>query len=180
MLHEYTSDDEDQVVEMIIQFYNHLADSAQVERWIDQKTALKTLSDWVDDDLVYTHKEAGDVLALARLREDHGTFWVEDLVVREDRRGKGIGSKVLGYIEKMVQGAKALFLDIVPSNLPSLDFYLKNGYKYLNTIELRKNFYETPSKAKVDFLGRSLEVHSWPKTRPLPTTTTADDDEDRQ
>jgi len=90
MLHEYTSDDEDQVVEMIIQFYNHLADSAQVERWIDQKTALKTLSDWVDDDLVYTHKEAGDVLALARLREDHGTFWVEDLVVREDRRGKGI------------------------------------------------------------------------------------------
>jgi len=178
MLHEYTSKDEEQVVEMIIQFYNHLADSAQVKRWIDQKTALKTLSDWLDDGLVYTYTESANVLALARLREDHGTFWVEDLVVREDRRGKGIGSKVLGYIEKMVQeqGAKALFLDIVPSNLPSLDFYLKNGYKYLNTIELRKNFYDTPPKAKVDFLGRSLEVHSWPKARPLPTTP--DDDED--
>jgi GNAT superfamily N-acetyltransferase len=87
----------------------------------------------------------GMILGLVRLREDHGTYWIEDIIVDENCRGQGIGSEILKWAEDWVRarGATSLFLDVVPANRDALDFFISMGYVYLNTIELRKDFEET-------------------------------------
>jgi GNAT superfamily N-acetyltransferase len=87
----------------------------------------------------------GMILGLVRLREDHGTYWIEDIIVDENCRGQGIGSEILKWAEDWVRtrGATSLFLDVVPANRDALDFFISKGYVYLNTIELRKDFEET-------------------------------------
>jgi GNAT superfamily N-acetyltransferase len=120
--------------------------------------------------MLFGYESDGRLLGLVRFREDHGTYWIEDLIVDETKRATGIGSQILAWAEDWVKsrGARPLFLDVVPANLEALDFFLRHGYDYLNILELRKNFYDTPPKAEVTLLGRRFRIHSWPAEKPLP------------
>jgi len=170
IIRSYRPPDRSAVVALIIELFDHLHASSGKDPWMSTEQAQEFLDEWLEGGPIFVLEEDGVVAALARLREDHGVYWVEDLVVQRDKRRQGLGSQLLLWVEHWVQerGAEALFLDIVPSNLASLDFYLENGYCYLNTVELRKNFYETEPKKTISFLGRRLQLHSWPVDRPLP------------
>ncbi len=202
-LREYEARDKPVFLTLIVQFFNHHADCMNKERWIDLSRAETILEEWLEDHLLFAcettvsakcdgavelsecfHECAEQqrkriTVGLVRLREDHGTYWIEDIIVDEHWRDKGIGSEILNQIEHWVssKGATSLFLDVVPSNLGALDFFLSNGYLYLNTIELRKDFVrtvssevltldaqgskekETPKVTEVIFLGRCFLVN---------------------
>lgn len=186
VIREYNETDRQQALNLIVQFFNHHADCVSSERWIDICQAESILDEWLESKLLFLCEVTGSdgpaspgaILGLARLREDHGTYWVEDIIVDARYRGQGIGTGILKWAEDWVRarGASSLFLDVVPANLAALDFFIGRGYVYLNTIELRKDLAEpaTPEdKASLDkasltpvtLFGRRLLVRGLPDDR---------------
>lgn len=170
MMHPLSEVDAGQATRLIRQFFEYHSRCVSDPRYVPDSEAATYREEWLSEGLTFGYEVDGDLLGLIRFREDRGTYWIEDLIVDEAKRGSGIGGAMLEWAEEWVKarGARSLFLDVVPANLPALDFFVERGYDLLNTIELRKNFYETPPKAEVSFMGRRLKVHSWPADRPLP------------
>ncbi len=59
------------------------------------------------------------------------TMFIDDLVVRDDYRGKGIGTTMLEYVKKEAKGigCVSVTLDVWDGNDPAIEFYNKNGFK---------------------------------------------------
>ncbi len=109
---------------------------------------------------LWVWQEDGRVVGLARARCDGVTF-MEELVVAEDMRGKGLGTKMLRGIEEQLreEGETDIFLSMVwPGNLRALDLYRRLGYDLINTIELRKGLDEDRRGQPTRFLGRSFHL----------------------
>lgn len=170
MMRPLSEVDANQAVRLIRQFFEYHSRCVSAPRDVPESEAATYREQWLSEGLTFGYEVDGELLGLIRFREDRGTYWIEDLIVRENRRRSGIGTTILEWAEECVKarGARSLFLDVVPANLPALDFFMGHGYSFLNTIELRKNFYEAPPKAEVSFLGRRFRIHSWPAERPLP------------
>ena len=66
----------------------------------------------------------------------------DSLYLRADARGRGIGSKLLAALEKLLQyqGYQKVYAIITSENLPSLDFHRKNGYSF--TAEMKNCGYK--------------------------------------
>ena len=62
---------------------------------------------------------------------------IEYIVVSDEYKRFGIGSKLLKYIEK--DGIKNITLEVRESNEVAINFYKKNGYEIAAT---RKNYYK--------------------------------------
>lgn len=177
-------------LDLIVQFFNHHADRMGQQRWIDLSQAEAILDEWLEDGLLFVCEDTGSygsslpeellapsdgspdqesegaLVGLVRLREDHGTYWLEDIMVDEERRHRGIGSGILKEVENWVlsKGATSLFLDVVPSNLGALDFFMGNGYVYLNTIELRKDLQQSKDSSALSTDGPDSKGAKAPKT----------------
>jgi diamine N-acetyltransferase len=56
--------------------------------------------------------------------------WIDELFIRPEFRGKGIGSKALDFAAQTARefGAKVLHLEVNRGN-PALDLYRRNGFK---------------------------------------------------
>lgn len=69
---------------------------------------------------------------------------IEDLFVKTEARGQGIGRKLLQAIGKwgFDHGAKRMQLLADRDNLPALDFYAKSGWMQTKLICLRRYFSE--------------------------------------
>ena len=61
---------------------------------------------------------------------------IEYIVVKDEYKNKGIGSKLLKYIEKDI---KNITLEVRESNTTAINFYKKNGYSIVST---RHNYYK--------------------------------------
>jgi ribosomal protein S18 acetylase RimI-like enzyme len=57
--------------------------------------------------------------------------WLSDLWVRRDRRGQGIGGRLLAHGEREIRdrGHDTLSLRVVQSNTRAVDFYQRHGWK---------------------------------------------------
>ena len=63
--------------------------------------------------------------------------WVEDLYIKEDFRGTGIGSLFLEFIEKKYPEA-VLRLEVEEENGRAVKVYEKNGFNVLPYMEMKK------------------------------------------
>ena len=61
---------------------------------------------------------------------------IEYIVVKDEYKNKGIGSKLLKYIENNI---KNITLEVRESNTTAINFYKKNGYSIVST---RHNYYK--------------------------------------
>ncbi len=66
---------------------------------------------------------------------------IEDVVVRSDRRGQGIGRRLMDAVERWAQrrGIERLQLLADRTNLPALGFYRALGWQETHMICLRRN-----------------------------------------
>lgn len=62
---------------------------------------------------------------------------IEYIVVHEDYRNEGIGTKLIKVIED--NGIKNISLEVSEENLTAINFYKKNGY---SVVAKRKNYYK--------------------------------------
>ena len=62
---------------------------------------------------------------------------IEYIIVHNDYKNQGIGSKLLKEIEK--NNIKNITLEVRESNVEAINFYKKNGFRI---VSIRKNYYE--------------------------------------
>ena len=80
--------------------------------------------------------DGGDILALSMGRVRHwftGTeYYIDELCVRTDLQGKGIGSRFIESIEAEIKnmGMTHIFLQ-TDRDMPAYEFYLRRGFKEL-------------------------------------------------
>ena len=64
-------------------------------------------------------------------------IWIEDIYIKEEYRGLGLGSYFLSYIEEKYPNA-VLRLEVEAENARAVSVYTKCGYKVLPYMEMKK------------------------------------------
>ena len=91
----------------------------------------------------YIFEEDGKILGYSMVAKSYSTeyggmcVWVEDLYIKEDFRGTGIGSLFLEFIEKKYPEA-VLRLEVEEENGRAVKVYEKNGFNVLPYMEMKK------------------------------------------
>lgn len=70
--------------------------------------------------------------------------WLEDVFVREELRGRGIGSRAIELAWEMLRekGLETMYLEVVPANEAAVRLYHKLGFTNLNTLTLNRSVKE--------------------------------------
>ena len=91
----------------------------------------------------YIFEKDGKILGYSMVAKSYSTeyggmcVWVEDLYIKEDFRGTGIGSLFLEFIEKKYPEA-VLRLEVEEENGRAVKVYEKNGFNVLPYMEMKK------------------------------------------
>lgn len=136
--------DTEAVLEMMKVFYDSPAVSHEVSEEILRRNTQACISDnpFIEG-LVFW--EQGDVAGYAMLVKSYATefggacIWVEDLYIKPEYRGNGIGTQFLAYVEERFRGKAALLkLEVEPSNAGAVQVYKRCGYEELPYMEMIK------------------------------------------
>ena len=91
----------------------------------------------------YIFEVSGEIQGYGMIAKSFSTefgrpcIWVEDLYIKEDFRGTGIGSLFLEFIEKKYPEA-VLRLEVEEENGRAVKVYEKNGFNVLPYMEMKK------------------------------------------
>ncbi|NJE53890.1 GNAT family N-acetyltransferase [Thermococcus sp. 21S9] len=114
-------------------------------------------------DLIFLAIEE-EPLGFIRVSSREGSFWVEELFVRPEFRGRGIGRVLVERAEEEVRKHDdALYLFVLPQDKDAIAFWKKLGYDVINTVELVKDLEhsERPSFHTVELLGGPFKIFRW-------------------
>ena len=155
----------------------HLPDFQEL--YIEFFKELRGKQGWRPDEEESYRKEAesyfkrGDVIFLAyerepagfiRLSSRDGCFWIEELFVRPEFRGRGIGRALVERAEEEVkEHDDALYLYVLPQDKDAVAFWKRLGYGTINTIELVKDLKPSGRTAfhAVELLGERFRIFRW-------------------
>lgn len=91
----------------------------------------------------YVFEDGGELLGYAMIAKSFSTefgkpcIWIEDLYLREQYRGLGIGSAFFAFIEKKYP--KHVYrLEVEEENERAIHTYNKNGFEVLPYMEMKK------------------------------------------
>ena len=106
---------------------------------LKKEGAMKFQYDRLGKDLVFVaENKEGEVLGFIAIKKDIlFANYIRRIVLREDTRGKGIGSKLIKFIEEKTVKSKLpnVFLLCSTTNEKAIAFYEKNGYKKIGKVE---------------------------------------------
>lgn len=91
----------------------------------------------------YVFENSGEIQGYAMVAKSFSTefgkpcIWIEDLYIKDEYRGLGLGSKFLDYIEKKYQGS-ILRLEAEEENERAVKVYKKCGFEVLPYMEMKK------------------------------------------
>ncbi len=114
-----------------------------------KKTALKRVNTGYQKGFSFCVKEKRKILGLILAKTFYyakGKYiWVEELVVREEHQGKGIGKKLMKKLETACRKKK---VDSMTLNTKEINtkFYKKLGYKKTKFIMMEKDLRKTNKK----------------------------------
>ena len=86
---------------------------------------------------------AGEIQGYAMVAKSFSTefgkpcIWIEDLYLKEEYRGRGIGSSFFSYLEEKFPGT-IMRLEVEEDNTRAVAVYQKNGYETLPYMEMKK------------------------------------------
>ena len=115
-------------------------------------------------DLIFLALEGAKAAGFIRVSSREGCFWVEEIYVRPEFRGRGLGEAL---VERAEEGVKkhddALYLFVLPQDKDAIGFWKKLGYGTINTIELVKDLKPSGRSAvhTVELLGEGFRIFKW-------------------
>ena len=125
MIRNLKNDDIDIVMELwknsIIEAQNFIPDSYWLENYDNVKNNYLPNSD------TYVYEEDGEIKGFVSLIEN---IFIGGLFIRVDSQRKGIGSVILDFLKERND---KLQLTVYDKNVRAMKFYLKSGFKILNT-----------------------------------------------
>lgn len=136
--------DKDKVVEMMRGFY----DSPAVIHKVPDEVLSKDVDDCIGEcpfieGVVFEEEEV--VAGYAMMAKSYSTefggicIWIEDIFIRPEFQGKGIGSTFFRYLEESYKGIAVRYrLEVAKDNLNAIKVYEKNGYEVLDYMEMTK------------------------------------------
>lgn len=70
--------------------------------------------------------------------------WLEDVFVREELRGRGVGSRAIELAWDLLRekGLETMYLEVVPANGAAIRLYHRLGFTNLNTLTLNRSVKE--------------------------------------
>lgn len=96
--------------------------------------------------------DGSEIVGFAGVREEEGAYFLKEIYVKPERRGRGVGKSLLKACEEEAQGR--LYASVIPANLAALDFFLREGYSFLNSLELTR----ADGEVETVVLGRVVEA----------------------
>ncbi len=105
---------------------------------LTKEGAKKFLNDRLGKNLVFVAEQEKKVVGFIAIKRNiMFANYIRRIVLQEERRSKGIGSKLLKYVEEKTIAEKLpnVFLLCSTTNEKAIKFYEKNGYKKIGTVE---------------------------------------------
>ncbi len=136
--------DTNEVFEMMREFY----DSPAILHDVSEEVLMRDIDACTSDNpymegLVF--RAHGGIAGYAMLAKSFSTefggicIWIEDLYMKPEYRGGGIGTQFFGYLEKTYQGKAVLLkLEVERGNTWAIEVYKKCGYRELPYMEMIK------------------------------------------
>ena len=136
--------DTNEVFEMMRDFY----DSPAILHDVSEEVLRRDIDACTSDNpymegLVF--RAHGGIAGYAMLAKSFSTefggicIWIEDLYMKPEYRGGGIGTQFFGYLEKTYQGQAVLLkLEVERGNTWAIEVYKKWGYRELPYMEMIK------------------------------------------
>ncbi len=137
-----TTNDKEYVLEMMRVFYASPAvlSNGSEEIFLNDIENCVNESPYLEG---YIFEDAGKIQGYAMVAKSFSTefgkpcMWIEDLYVKEEYRGLGIGSSFLDYIEKKYSNS-ILRLEVEAENERAVEVYEKCGFEELPYMEMKK------------------------------------------
>jgi GNAT superfamily N-acetyltransferase len=142
MIRKMTEKDRMAVIDMMRTFYASDAVATNGSEEIFQNDVDACVSDnpYAEG---YVFEDAGKLLGYAMLAKSYSTeygkrcIWIEDIYIKEDYRGNGIGSKFFGFLEESYPDV--LFrLEAEEENERAIHVYKKSGFDVMPYLEMKK------------------------------------------
>ena len=124
--------------------------SEAVDHNVPQSHHVRTFEELMKSDIyaeAYIFEYDGNIAGYALIaktfsREAGGmVIWIDELYVKEEYRGKGLGSEFFAYIEKnRPQNTARLRLEVEDYNIRAIELYKKMGYEFLEYKQMIKDF----------------------------------------
>ena len=116
-------------------------------------------------DIIFLALKSGETAGFIRVSSREGSFWIEELFVRPEFRGRCIGRALVERAEKEVlKWDSALYLFVLPQDKDAIAFWKRLGYDIINTIELVKDLEPTPRDSgfhTIELLGEPFRIFRW-------------------
>ena len=117
------------------------------------------------DKIFLAETSSDEAVGFIRVSTREGCYWFEELYVKPEHRGKGIGRMLVEKAEEYVkQHDPYVYIMVLPQDRRALSFWLHMSYKLLNTIELAKNLEGDEEETRpIPLLSHILEIYRWNK-----------------
>lgn len=141
MLRSININDKKEYIEMTKEFYT----SEAVLHSIPQEYIETTFDNLVNNTpyakgymIEYNGEIAGYVLLAITYSNEVGgkVVWIEEIFIKEEFRGKGIGKNVFGQIKELNKDAKRFRLEVTKENLGAIRLYENLGYENLDYLQM--------------------------------------------
>ena len=141
-IRKMTESDRIAVVDMMRTFYHSPAvfTNGSEEIYNNDITACVTDNPYAEGFIFESEKE---ILGYGMIAKSFSTefgkpcIWIEDLYLKEEYRGEGIGSGFFAYLEEKFPNT-VMRLEVEEENARAVAVYKKNGYDALPYMEMKK------------------------------------------
>ena len=141
-IRKMTESDRETVVDMMRTFYHSPAvfTNGSEEIYNNDVTACVGDSPYAEGFIFESEKE---ILGYGMIAKSFSTefgkpcIWIEDLYLKEEYRGEGIGSSFFTYLEEKFPNT-IMRLEVEEENARAVAVYKKNGYDTLPYMEMKK------------------------------------------
>lgn len=157
--------DLEEFLKLYAEFYNELR-SRQGWRAHSLDEYCEDVKEILAKDKVFLAEEGNNALVgFIRVSEREGSYWIEELYVKPEYRGRGIGRRLVEAAEKYVSKRDlSIYTMVLPQDRRAMSFWLHMGYTLLNTIELAKDFKPLRRSANtrpLPLLSDVVEISRW-------------------